>query len=277
MEITSKEKPAWLDASHPNYKRWLRARELSEARGNFVISIIEKFIACKNLSILDLGSGEGGTSLLLSKNNFVISFDISFERLQRQKDKNAKINLIQGNALFTPFKNSSYNLIILQDVIEHVTSPGKLIENIFNMLKPGGIVYLSTPNKLSVFNFIADPHWGVPFVSIMKREHVRKIFLKNFREHEYNRADIAQLLSLNDFVNLLEGKFSFYLQTSHSIRRLFEGDRGIAWSNFHLKLVRVLKILRIDKILLGFSNDKPGILNNFFNPTFYLILKKAES
>ena len=79
------QNPAWLNKSHPNYSRWQRARELSSERGKFVNSIVNQKVNTKNLCVLDLGSGEGGTSRVFAENNFVVSFDLSFVRLQRQQ------------------------------------------------------------------------------------------------------------------------------------------------------------------------------------------------
>ena len=76
--------PAWLDKSHPNFSKWQRARELSIERGKFVHSIVSQNIQANNLTVLDLGSGEGGTAKVFSKNNFVVSLDLSLVRLQRQ-------------------------------------------------------------------------------------------------------------------------------------------------------------------------------------------------
>ena len=59
--------PAWLDESHPNFLRWKRARELSIERGKFVRSVINQQIKTTNFNVLDLGSGEGGTSKVFSE------------------------------------------------------------------------------------------------------------------------------------------------------------------------------------------------------------------
>ena len=274
--MTDQKIPPWLDSSHPNFKRWNRSRKLSEDRGRFVKSVIENIIHCEKLNILDLGSGEGGTSWILSDKNFVVSLDISLDRLKRQKDKSGSYELILCDAALLPFKENFFDLIILQDVIEHVTSPVKLIENIYKILKPGGVVYLSTPNKLSVVNLIADPHWGMPFVSILSRESIKKYFLKYFRKSECGRQDAAQLLSLHGIKKLLNGKFTVRLYTKHAVKRLFSGDKGIVWSDFHLSLIRLLKNIYLDKLIIYVANDGIGLLNIFFNPTFYFILKKKE-
>ena len=84
MEV-KENNPTWLDESHPNFLRWKRARELSIERGKFVRSVINQQIKTTNLNVLDLGSGEGGTSKVFSADNFVVSLDLSLIRLQRQR------------------------------------------------------------------------------------------------------------------------------------------------------------------------------------------------
>lgn len=264
--------PVWLDNSHPNFLRWQKSRELILERGNFVKSVIEKHIACSGLQILDLGSGEGGTSAVLSQNNSVISFDLSLLRLKRQRDK-GKFEKINGNALNIPFKPNQFDLIILQDVIEHLTDINSFVKNLETILKPNGIIYLSTPNKLSIFNFIADPHWGLPIVSVLRRNHIKKYFLKNFRGNDINRSDIAQLLSLKDIKKYFSTDFEIHLNTKYSVKKLFEGHKGIIWSDFHFFLIRISKILHLNKLILKIANDREGFVNKYLNPTFYFILK----
>jgi SAM-dependent methyltransferase len=322
MEVI--QSTSWLDPEHPNYLRWKNARELSFERGKFVYSVINQQLQTKNLKVLDLGSGEGGTAKVFSLDNFVVSFDLSLIRLNRQKEnvissettnKHSEINLrhfdpdlsgeksesnnikdfsvedsfemtaaksssilsrVNGTALQLPFSNNSFDLIIIQDVIEHLTGVGSLYNEIKRILKPGGSIYLSTPNKLSFFNFITDPHFGLPIVSVLKRQSIKKYFLKYFRTDDYHRSDIAELLSLNQVKNLFNNDFEFALNTKFSVQQLFNGDKGIVWSNFHLKLIAFCKIIKLDKLILKLSNDRPGFINKYFTPTFYLMLKRKQ-
>jgi SAM-dependent methyltransferase len=297
VEVKAKN-PAWLDESHPNFLRWKRARELSIERGKFVRSIINQQIRTTNLNVLDLGSGEGGTSRVFSADNFVVSLDLSLIRLQRQRidvissessseksstnDKNrflpavemTKQELVNGSALKLPFANSTFDFIIIQDVIEHLTDVTDFYSEIKRILKTNGSIYLSTPNKLSIFNFFNDPHFGLPIVSILKRESIKKYFLKHFRKDDYNRTDIAQLFSLNELLNLFKKDYEISLHTKYSVRELFNGNKGIVWSDFHLKLITFCKIIKLDKVLTKIANDKAEILNKYFTPTFYFVLKK---
>ena len=273
MEIKEKNIP-WLDEKHPNFFRWKRARDISIERGKFVRSIIEQVISCNDLTILDLGSGEGGTSEILSKNNYVISFDLSKERLRRQSGHEKKTLRLCGNASNLPFTKNSFDVIIIQDVIEHVSDRSNFPETLNHLLKQNGIVYLSTPNKFSVFNFLSDPHWGAPIVSVLSRKKINKYFLRHFRKTEVGRKDIAELISLNDLQKLFAGKFTIELFTKYSVQELFNGNKGIVWSNFHLRLIKVVSVLRLDKLLIKVANNKPGMINKLLTPTFYLILKK---
>ena len=166
------------------------------------------------------------------------------------------------------------DIVILQDVIEHLPEKDNFPETIHHLLKDEGIVYLSTPNKFSIFNFLSDPHWGVPVISILSRKKIKKYFLRYFRKSEVTRKDIAELNSLNDLYKLFDEKFKLQLYTKYSVKELFNGNKGIVWSNFHLRLVRMITFFKLNKILIKITNDKPGLLNRFFTPTFYLILKK---
>ena len=273
MEVTENQLP-WLDERHPNFSRWKRAREISIERGKFVKSILGKVVDCNSLKILDLGSGEGGTSKVLAENNDVVSFDISKERLRRQSESTENLERLCGSALDLPFNKNSFDIVILQDVIEHLPEKDNFPETIHHLLKDEGIVYLSTPNKFSIFNFLSDPHWGVPVISILSRKKIKKYFLRYFRESEVTRKDIAELNSLNDLYKLFDEKFKLQLYTKYSVKELFNGNKGIVWSNFHLRLVRMISFFKLNKILIKITNDKPGLLNRFFTPTFYLILKK---
>ena len=277
MEVAEKQIP-WLDEKHPNYERWKRAREISIERGKFVLSIISKVRNCQKLKILDIGSGEGGTSEVLFRDNIVISIDMNKIKLLRQQNSFSNFNLICGSSSSLPFKNNSLDLIILQDVLEHLDSREKLINNIYNLLNDNGMIYLSTPNKFSVINIIADPHWGVPLVSLLKRDSIRKYFLNYFRKSEMNRKDIAELLSLKNIYELFADKFELQLFTMHSVNELFKGNKGIVWSDFHLKLLHILKKVKFDKAITTLANNRMGFINRFFTPTFYMVfIKKGKS
>ena len=93
-----------------------------------------------------------------------------------------------------------------------------------------------------------------------------------------NRKDIAELLSLKNIYELFADKFEVQLFTLHSVNELFKDNKGIVWSDFHLKLLHILKKVKLDKVIISLANDRMGFLNRFFSPTFYMVfIKKAKS
>ncbi len=265
-----------LNPAHSNYKRLLRGRELSKERAIIIDKIISLNKICNNLKILDIGSGEGGTAAFFSETNQVISYDLNLVRLKRQQQCSPNFFIINGSAESLPFRSSGFDLIILQDVLEHIINKDLLVKELSRVLKDSGLIYISTPNKYSLLNIISDPHWGIPLLSLFKREGIKKYFLRYFRKEEMSRKDIAQLLSLKEIYQLFpEHKISLY--TKEVLNFLSEDLKGIIWSNFHVKLYHLLKKSGLIFILKYFANNKFGIINNYLTPTYFMIIKNNSS
>ena len=272
MEV-EKEIQREYNPAHPNYERWDKARNLSDDRAKFVESVLSGELISEGLKILDIGAGEGSTSKLLSQKNLVISLEPKSERIKKIP-KTDSLKTIMADSSRLPFKSAAFNIIILQDVIEHLNITEKLISNLNYILKENGIIYLSTPNRFSFINIISDPHWGMPLLCLFRREQIRKYFLKCFRKNDYHRDDIAELLSLKDIINLFNKDFSINICTKFSVDYLLNGGEGLVWSNFHLRLIKLLNDLGLANLIRRVANDEKGIVNKFFTPTFYIILKK---
>jgi SAM-dependent methyltransferase len=272
MEV-KKEFQREYNPAHPNHERWQKARDLSDERAKFVENVLSAELVTSGLKILDIGAGEGSTSKILSQNNFVLSLEPKSERIKKIERTNS-LQPVIAEGLRLPFQSSSFDLIILQDVIEHLNINKEFVDDLNYLLNKNGIIYLSTPNRLSIINIISDPHWGIPFLSLFNRNQIKKYFLKNFRKSDYNRNDIAELLSLKDLFDLFNKNFDIKICTRFSVDYLLNGGKGLVWSKFHLQLVKMVNLFGLKNLLMRIANDQPGIINKFFTPTFYIILKK---
>jgi SAM-dependent methyltransferase len=263
------------DPAHPNFERWQKAREISDERAKFVEAVLNNELVCEGLKILDIGAGEGSTSFLLSKKNLVTSLEPKLERILKIQ-KSEMIYPVMADSFAFPFTHSSFDIIILQDVIEHLQISQRFIDELKSILKDNGIIYLSTPNRYSIFNIIADPHWGIPLICLFNREQINKYFLKYFRKSDYNRNDIAELYSLVKIIKMFSKDFSLKIQTKFSVNFLLDGGKGIVWSKFHLQLIKFINYFGLSHIVRKIANDRIGLVNKFFTPTFYLIIKKKK-
>jgi 2-polyprenyl-3-methyl-5-hydroxy-6-metoxy-1,4-benzoquinol methylase len=79
-----------------------------------------------------------------------------------------------------PIESNSVDIAVSLAVIEHISDPDNFLSEIFRCLRPGGLIYLSTPNfQLDFRNFYNDP------------THVRP----------YTPTSLEQLLTLNNFTS----------------------------------------------------------------------------
>lgn len=73
-----------------------------------------------------------------------------------------------------PFGNDSIDIAISLAVIEHLRDSEKFLSEIFRCLKPGGLIYLSTPNfQFDWKNFYNDPTHVRPYTPISLEESLR--------------------------------------------------------------------------------------------------------
>lgn len=110
--------------------------------------------------ILDLGCGDGYYSYLLSRISLkieVIGIDnhvAAIESAKRQARKR-NIKFIIGNAEKLPFPENYFDKIVMSEIIEHVKDDERVLREARRVLKQGGILVLTTPNK--DYPFLWDP------------------------------------------------------------------------------------------------------------------------
>jgi ubiquinone/menaquinone biosynthesis C-methylase UbiE len=56
--------------------------------------------------------------------------------------------LCQADAECLPFRNARFDLVFCQQLIEHVVFPERVLAEIARVMRPGGLLFLSAPNRL---------------------------------------------------------------------------------------------------------------------------------
>ena len=131
------------------------------------------------LSLLDLFSTHGyGKSILdvgCGKGDFVdaalnAGWDVEgIELSQPAVDIAQRFCLPVSNMDFfsEQIKNSSRDIVTMFEVIEHVPNPGEFLSRAEEIVKPGGLVYLTTPNFNSLDRRLLGAGWDA-----VHREHL---------------------------------------------------------------------------------------------------------
>ncbi len=263
---------------NPNEKLWENYERYSLARGSLVATVLAVKMKIDGAQILDVGCGHGGIAVALAKQGALLTaVDIDPERiavLEKMAEKeNVKI-AAHCTSVEDFSTNEKYDAIILADVLEHVSDYRLLITTLYEKLKPGGWLYLTTPNKWSVFNFFCDPHFSLPVVSILKRSAVKSIVADFLHWQDPNRPDFPQLLGNREIFGLFEKNWNWSYVHKRVVKYAFNHPASI-WSRpFHLECILFFKKIRLYKILQLFVSDKKGLLNNCFMPTWYILAQR---
>lgn len=261
---------------HPNWRLWENYHAFGQYRGELTRQIIGREIDLKQARILDLGCGTGATALAFAPDTTtVFSADVDLTRFRAQKRPTDPV--VKMSAQNLGFKSASFEAVILQDVLEHLPEPAWALTEIRRVLKPDGRLYLTTPNRCSILNFVSDPHWNLPLVAAGSRKVVRFLVSQIFRREALQRTDFAALLSWFRLKKLLETcHFQHRFIHKTILRALFETPRAVVCSPLHLQIVAGLQKFRFQKLLEKIVSDRPGWFNSWVNPTWFIIGKKID-
>jgi glycosyltransferase involved in cell wall biosynthesis/ubiquinone/menaquinone biosynthesis C-methylase UbiE len=128
----------------------------------------------KGKKVLDLASGEGYGSFLLSKSaESVTGIEIDVQSVNHASEIYKKDNLrfLQGSIVNIPIEGEKvFDVIVCFEALEHIKEHEILLSEIKRLIKDDGILIISTPNKLT-YSDIPDYH--NPF-------HVKEIYFKDF-------------------------------------------------------------------------------------------------
>ena len=148
------------------------------------LSLLDKYrkIANKNSNVLEIGaSTQLRTKQLALSCNKLIGIDIFQDRLPINFD-NISYKHLSWTELSTQISCNSIDIAISSHVIEHVHDDLLAINQLYDVLKDGGVAILTTPNRKRLTRSLIElfskerqfPYW----------EHVR----------EYIEADLISLL-----------------------------------------------------------------------------------
>lgn len=106
--------------------------------------------------LLEIGCGTGNFLSEACSEFAVSGLEISKYAAKEANQKPClKHNVKIGNVEATPLLTAAYDVIVAFNVLEHLASPQPVIKNIYQALKPDGILIGSVPNNSSLVGTIA--------------------------------------------------------------------------------------------------------------------------
>ena len=98
---------------------------------------------------LDVGCGQGFGTFCLSHHFNVVGVDANSKNIKIARDRFPKLDFNVMDATRLKFGSSSFDFVLLDNVLEHLKSPNLALKEIKRVLKPGGKTKIVVPDMRS--------------------------------------------------------------------------------------------------------------------------------
>jgi 2-polyprenyl-3-methyl-5-hydroxy-6-metoxy-1,4-benzoquinol methylase len=129
--------------------------DFHQRRLNYTIDLIKNHNSESKLKLLDLGCGQGLFTNSF-KNEFtnydVYGLDHSITAIEFANSNFDNIDFVVADAYYPPFEDEYFDIIVCNNIWEHVPDPLNMLNAIRRILKPNGQLIISTPSRYRIGN-----------------------------------------------------------------------------------------------------------------------------
>jgi ubiquinone/menaquinone biosynthesis C-methylase UbiE len=197
FDVRAEETPRYLDLLEAERARWWQSENfdkwkshyLSEyPRGYFVLALLHTYVpdfSPGGARVLDVGCGDGGVAIAFAEAGARASGIEPDERSLRRAEVRAEehgvaVDFRSGVGESLPYQDGGFDLVILDNVLEHVADREQALREIHRVLVPGGLVYLVTPKPFALASLLSDPHYQMAGLVLLPRR-VQRWYFEVFR------------------------------------------------------------------------------------------------
>jgi SAM-dependent methyltransferase len=168
------ERDRWWNSD--NFDTWKNLYVSEYARGFYVMDTLRAYAGFQpgGARVLDIGCGDAGVLIACAEAGAVATGleldDASLDRGRlRAREHGVTVDLRSGLAEALPFPDASFDLVILDNVLEHVGDRERTVDEIRRVLAPGGLLYLVVPKPYALYSLWNDPHYDLAGLVLLPR------------------------------------------------------------------------------------------------------------
>ncbi len=161
----------------------------------------------KNLKLLDVGCGSG--QFLYEMKNLGLKVNgVEPSDFDEKSSEKYNLNIKKNDLLSAKFPSNSFDLITMNQVLEHVPNPSEIIKEIFRILNKNGTFIVAVPNKRSFAHKIFKKNWYQLDVPRHLFDFSDKILSKELKKAGFKAIKIRHNSRPSQFVISLKRKLN---------------------------------------------------------------------
>jgi SAM-dependent methyltransferase len=171
---------------------FVSSEQYLSSQAHYYVSVMERLgVNPKGVKILEIGSGYGFFLVYASKNlgwnlwgiepdnrnggRFELAVDVLNEN---SIDKERLFNVVGEN---TKLGSNSFDVVISNDVLEHVRDPVAVLQESYRITKPGGFLIFNIPN----YRWVYEGHYNMLWLPFMSKPLAQKYVAFRGRDQTY--------------------------------------------------------------------------------------------
>jgi len=164
-------------------------------------SLAEKYIA-KDSVLVDIGCGINGDFLKYMSKKIKAGYGFDYKISSHSKDNISFIN-IDNIEQGIPLEDNRADYATLLALIEHLDRPNNLIKEVYRVLKPGGLIILTTPAPKA--------KWLLEFLAY-RLKIIAKSEISDHK-HYFQKYELVAMLNMEGFTNIRVSSFQLGFNT----------------------------------------------------------------
>lgn len=149
-------------------RRWLHC-----TRRDWITAALHEYAPRPCARAMEVGPGSGVyLPTLLTLADQVVAVDVEdafLEQARALSGEDGRLQTIQTDIRAPDLPKSSFDLILCSEVIEHIAGSAEALRQMSALLKPGGVLVLSTPHKWSLLELTGRIAFHPAIIQIARR------------------------------------------------------------------------------------------------------------
>lgn len=180
-------------------KYWQDLKPLSSYKVKRTQWILNQLLSARKkhtgeLKLLDLGCGDGRLAPLWQSvtGADTFSLDLSPNAMKIAAEKYPTISYTAGDATNTTYDDQTFDIIVCQELLEHIAAQKQLISECARIIKHNGTLILTTPNKYYFDRRDGGNYSQQPIENIIDKETLLQLLSTQFTIMSYETLIYAK-------------------------------------------------------------------------------------